>query len=760
MSAGRNDPCPCGSGRKYKHCHGAIAPMSGQSPQPAGFDVRRSLERAWGLHQQGFLLEAEALYQDALKRSPRNAEAMNMLGILCAQRGDPSLASEWIGKAISVDPQSPAYHFNLGKALRQLSRPVEAARTLERAVALRGEYAEALNELGLAQMEAGDLEASKTAFRRALSLQPRYFEAQNNLGLAWYKQGGYEEASSSFNRAMELDPRSAEARSNLGMVYRAQGYRARAAESYRAALALSSRDPVSLSNLGNAFIDLAEYGQAITCFREATTLAPDNAEAHCYWGTAYHCNGQPLLAAEKFSEVLARNPEHIEALIGLGAALHDLGHVDEAIATYRRLLKLRPEDAQRHSALLFFLLYSPGITSESLFAEHREWARKHAGNLASRSLPHRNSPEPERRLRVGYVSGDLRSHPVGYFFEPVLAHHERAGFEIFCYYNLAFVDALSERLRGLSDAWHVISKLDDAAVDELVRNDGIDILVDLSGHTVYNRLALFARKPAPVQATWLGYLGTTGLESVDYRITDRYASPEGLLDPFHTERLQRLPDSQWCYQAPADCPEVAELPAMKAGFVTFASLSTLAKIRPPAIELWCRLLERMPGARLVIVAKGLESIREEYLARFADRGIAAERVKLLGGQPFGDYLALHNSVDLILDTFPYAGGTTTTHALWMGVPVVSLAGDTSPSRSGASLLSVVGLQELVAETPEQYLDIASELAGDLPRLSALRSGMRKRMTESALMDPVRFTRNLEQAYRSMWRRWCDDRKAS
>jgi predicted O-linked N-acetylglucosamine transferase (SPINDLY family) len=310
-------------------------------------------------------------------------------------------------------------------------------------------------------------------------------------------------------------------------------------------------------------------------------------------------------------------------------------------------------------------------------------------------------------------------------------------------------------LRRGADCWREIAALDDDAAAELMGKDGIDVLVDLSGHTRFNRLLVFARKPAPLQASWLGYLGTTGLDQIDYYVTDARASPEGVADSLYTEVLLRLPHSQWCYQPPQSCPPVTEPPEARAGGpVTLGAFSSLAKIGPRMIALWCDLLERCGDARLLIVGLGVDSVREEYLARFAARGVALDRIDLRGFQSFDDYLALHGSVDLMLDTFPYAGGTTTCHALWMGVPVVSLAGDSTPSRGGASLLGVVGLDDLVAGTPEEYLSKAHALASDRARLSALRGGMRDRMSASPLMDVARFTRDLEGAYRTMWRNWC------
>lgn len=751
MSASRNAPCPCGSGRKYKHCHGAPA----RTPRPES--TRSLLEQARDLHRRGYLPEAEMRYREVLERSPRNADAMNLLGVLRAQRGDRDSALEWIGKAIAVDPKNAAYAFNFGKTLLQLKRTAEACEALERSASLDPGYADAYNELGLARAEAGSLQAAEAAFRKTLSLQPSLWNAHNNLGLLLHRLGRNEEAAQSLRRALEIEPREPETLTNLGMVLRAQNRAAEAVEAHRAALALSPGDAAVLTNLGNALRDLSRHDEAMACFRDAVAAAPDYADAYYNWGTLYLRSGRPQDAVDKFRAALAANPSLAEAETGVATALYDLGRIDDAIETGRRALLLGQDHRDAHAQLLFWLMCSPEIAPRQVFDEHREWARKHAAAFYPASTAYANSPEPERRLRIGYVSGDFRGRSVAQFFEPVLARHDRRAFEIFCYYNYLHADETTERLRRSAEHWREIASLDDNAVADLVRADGIDILVDLNGHTAYNRLLVFARKPAPVQATWLGYLNTTGLETMDYRVTDARASPEGLLDALHTERLVRLPDCQWCYQPPLDCPPVAPPPAVRdGGPLTFGAFSRLAKIGPRVIALWCRLLQRVPDSRLLIVSD-LDSVRDEVLSRFAGKGVAPERIELRSFQPFRDYLALHEAADVIVDTFPYTGGTTTCHALWMGVPVVSLVGDSAPARGGASILGAVGLDELVAATSEEYLSIACALASDLGRLSALRSSMRARMSASPLLDAARFTYNLEQAYRSMWHQWCQDR---
>ncbi len=436
----------------------------------------------------------------------------------------------------------------------------------------------------------------------------------------------------------------------------------------------------------------------------------------------------------------------------LGLALLRLGRLEEAERSYRRALAIEPAYAEAYEHLIALLNYIPGRGARDIYAEHLEFARRYG--RAADPRPYANGKEANRRLRVGYISGDFRDHSVAFFIEPVLEKHNRRAFEVFCYYNFPRGDAVTMRLKALADQWRDVAALDDGALVDLIRADRIDILVDLSGHTAHNRLPALSRKPAPVQATWLGYLNTTGLDAMDYRITDAQASPEGMFDSFHTEALIRLDGSQWCYRPQAGAPAVAPPPSANAGFVTFGAFTNLAKLGQPVIDLWSRVLEKSPGSRLLIVGRGLAAAGDDLVARFARGGVAAGRISLQEFGPFQDYLALHGAVDVVLDTFPYTGGTTTCHALWMGVPVVTVVGDTAASRGGASLLNAVGLGELVEQTDQQYVDIASGLASNPGRLSELRSTMRERMAASPLMDEARFTRHLEQAFRTMWRTWC------
>jgi protein O-GlcNAc transferase len=517
-----------------------------------------------------------------------------------------------------------------------------------------------------------------------------------------------------YRGALSSRPDYVEAMVNLGVLLKRTGRLQEAAQCYRDALAIDPALAKLHNNLGNIEMEFGRLGIAEQCFRQAVALDPGLAMAHS----------------------------------NLGNVLKELGRLEEALACYREALRIEPDFAPAHSSLLLALNCVEGVDPAGVYAEHRDFARRLPGPGGPR---HENSDRPEGPLRIGYVSGDLRDHPVAHFLEPVLARHDPASFRIFCYSNNAAVDAVTARIRALRVEWREVFGLSDEQVFDLVLRDGIDILVDLSGHTAFNRLGVFARKPAPVQVSWLGYLNTTGLDSMDYRIVDDHTAPAGLLDDFHSERLLRLPASQWCYEPPSGAPAVAPPPSARKGRVTFASFSNFAKMGSATIGLWSRVLSRVEGSRLVLVRKGAESAAGDFKRRFASSGIDPERIEILPSRPFEQYLALHDAVDVVLDTYPYAGATTTCHALWMGVPVVSLAGPWACSRSGASILCAAGLAEFVATDPDQYVGTAALLASDIPRLAELRAGLRERLKASPLLDVSGFTRDLENAYRSMWR---------
>jgi predicted O-linked N-acetylglucosamine transferase (SPINDLY family) len=591
---------------------------------------------------------------------------------------------------------------------------------------------------------------------RALALRPDHAPALNNLGNALKNAGRTGEAEAAYRRAIALNLAFADPLENLGSLLHSQHRIAEARAVLRKALELRPNRPKVLNDLACIALDLGEATEAEALLRRALAADPALAEAVINLAQLLRDQGRLEEAEQLLRPVLARTPSNADARNVLANVLRVLGRLEEAEEHYRLAVAAKPDDAGVHSNLLFLLNYLPKRSAAEIYTEHLAFGKRFA---AVQIAPHGNAPDPGRRLRVGYVSADFRDHPVAFFLEPVLACHDRSKFEVYCYYNFGREDAFTQRLRALADVWRPVHSLTVAEFADQVRRDGIDILIDLGGHTGYNRLEAFAHRPAPVQATWLGYLNTTGLATMDARITDRYASPPGLFDDFHTEPMLRVPGCQWCYRPATDSPDVSPPPMLKSGDPTFGVFSNPAKLSEPILRLWASVLARLPRARLIVAGAMMANVPEAFRRRFAACGLTPDRVTLLPAKRFNDYLAMHGEVDIVLDTQPYSGGTTTCHSLWMGVPVVTLAGETATSRGSASLLHAVGLKTLIAETPARYVEIAALLASDAKRLAQLRSGMRARMKKSPLMDEAGFTRNLEAAYRKLWRNWCAARAA-
>jgi len=519
--------------------------------------------------------------------------------------------------------------------------------------------------------------------------------------------------------------------------------------------AAPERTPAQLLAEARAFFGQHDLTRAQLCCEAVLELEPEQADALHLMGLMAHRLRDLNFAAEYFERSILARPGDAVFHNNLGSVLVDSGRAEEAAAVFRQALALDPGSSAARANLLFALALLPGERPEDTYAEHLAWAKIHAEPLRGQARAHGNSPDPERRLRIGYISADFRQHALSQFVEPVLARHARAAFEVFCYHGGSVVDEVTRRLMRHAEHWHNIAEMDDARAADLVRADEIDILVDVSGHTSGNRLPLFARKPAPLQVGFLGYLNTTGMKAMDYRISDRYADPPGASDRVHTETLLRLPRTLWCYQAPDDAPPVSALPAVRRGYVTFASFNNLAKLNPRVLALWAELLRQVPGSRLLVMA-----VPDEGAAARLRRGLAGiepDRVATLGRLERKGYWQQFSEVDIALDPFPYAGGATTCDALWMGVPVVTLAGDYGFSRSGVTILANAGLKQLVAQTAGNYLDLARGLAGDLDQLVRLRAGLRAGLRLSPLMDAAAYMRDLESAYRRIWRDWCSGR---
>ncbi len=506
--------------------------------------------------------------------------------------------------------------------------------------------------------------------------------------------------------------------------------------------------------LGAIALERGENDLARERYETALALAGDSVHALCNAAESNRQAGRNARALELSARALVLEPGYGPALHSQALTLQSCWRIDEALAVYRQLAQLQPDASQAFAGYLFLLILL-GADALEVRAEHCRWAEINAEPLRAHAAPHANAPDPLRRLRIGYVSADFREHAASSFVEPILAGHDRAAFEIYCYSSTPQLDAASARLQGLAARWRDLRWQSDAAVAKLVREDAIDILVDLSGHTNGNRLGVFARKPAPVQITYLGYPATTGMRAMDYRLSDALLDPAGAADGYYVERLLRLPHSLWCYRPSPDMPEPGPAPAQRAGAVSFGSLNSMLKLTPQLVALWSRLLLSLPQSRLILATIGPGEARERIAAEFARHGVPAAALSFRAPLPREQFWGLYREIDIALDSYPCNGGATTCEAMWSGVPLVSLAGDLFQSRAGLSLLSAVGLPELVAHSEAEFIETARALALDSERLARLRRGMRERMRASALMDEPGFVRALEALYRSAWRGWCD-----
>ena len=492
------------------------------------------------------------------------------------------------------------------------------------------------------------------------------------------------------------------------------------------------------------------------CYQTALALKPGYAEAHINLGSVLQSRGNLDEAVACYRQALSLKPGYAEAHSNLGGALKDQGLLEEAVVCYQQALALKPGSAVTHSNLVYTLYFCPDYDASMIHDAHRLWNQQHALPLATHIRPHNNDRTPHRRLRIGYVSPNFHAHPVGLFVLPLLESHNHEDFEIVCYSSVEVQDQFTSRFCSHADTWRKVLGFSDEQVANTVRQDRIDILVDLTLHMNKNRLLVFARRPAPVQVTYLGYCGTTGMSAMDYRLTDPYLDPPNQTGEFYSEQSIWLPETYWCYRPMLTAPDVNALPALRNGYFTFGCLNNFGKVTVPTLEAWCRLLKTMPQSRLLLHAK-IGSHRDRVRDFFSEQGISPERLLFAEMVPTSEYFQLYGKVDVALDPFPYNGGTTTFDAMWMGVPVVSLAGQTSVGRAGLSILSNVGLEALVARDVDEYVLIARDLANDLPRLAQLRECLRQRMEVSPLMDSPRFARNIEAAYRRMWQQWCDQR---
>ena len=621
-----------------------------------------------------------------------------------------------------MNKRRTAATLNNAKTLASAGRLAEAAELAAGVCRKEPGNAEAWFMHGTLLGNAGRLQEAADCLRQTVKLQPGNALGHFNLGNTLAALGNLEDAVAAYETAQRLAPGQAEIARALARIEVKRGRPAKAVDQFRRYLKAHPGDADALGNLGACYFHLGELGAAATSYREALKRRLEPG-----W------------------------------LDGLGATLCRQSKISEALEAHRQAIRLRPTETRYRSNQLLTLNYLPNISAQEVLKEHEFWRQLGPGT-PDRKRNFTNTPDPGRRLRIGYVSPDFRTHSVAYFLEPLFGNHDAAQVETYAYACSPRLDETTERLRAEAHHWRDLTCLDDQSAFARIQDDAIDILVDLSGHTAGNRLPLFRMKPAPVQITWLGYPATTGLDAMDYRLTDGIADPPGH-EAYYSEELIRVPGCFLCYMPPPQAPPVAPAPATSAGHVTFGSFNNQAKINEEVIALWSRLLHSVSNSRLLLKNPSLsDPATADYCrTRFAEHAIEAERLELIGLATTTEaHLDTYRRVDIALDTFPYNGTTTTCEALWMGVPVITHEGHIHAGRVGASLLNAVGLNDLVGCDPDDYLAKAAALAENPARFTELRQSLRDTMSDSLLCDGATFARKIEVAYRDVWKTWCSD----
>ncbi len=645
----------------------------------------------------------------------------------------------------------------------------------------------------------GNLLGAEQGYRQVIALRPEIASAHNALGAALQAQSRFDDALQAFNAALEIDPDFTDAKNNkinllslmgrpdtpdttasdvqevsiLGgggeaaglfngaNVLKAKGELTQAAELYSQAIALDPRHAGAYANLGDTLITMGTYDAAEAMIRASLLFDPDNAQSMNALGVALINQGRLEESISSFEGSLKIRPHNISTLTNLGNAYKDCRLIDKSIDTYRQALAIAPT-VEVHSNVLMAMHYSSTFSREEIFQEHRLWNERYASPLTPRSLAFKNKVDPEKRLRVGFVSGSFHRHPVGYLTISALEALDRQKLEVVLYSNNARRDDLTERFKATADQWVSIVGVTDEEFVHQTRRDQIDILIDLAGHSDGFRLLAFARRAAPLQVKWVGgQFNTTGMDAIDYFISDSVETPEKD-DKWYTEKVIRMPDGYVCYDPPFYAPDVTALPALKNGHITFGCFNYATKITKDVVALWSKLLNAIEDSQLILKSKPYNDAvnRQSYIDMFVAEGVDASRVELRGSSPHDQLLAEYGEIDIALDPFPYSGGLTTIEALWMGVPVITMPGQTFAGRHAASHITNAGLGNWLCDDPSSYLERAQYWSDNLESLSRLRSRLRDQVSRSPLCDAPRFAGHFENALRDIWGQWCSTQSRS
>jgi predicted O-linked N-acetylglucosamine transferase (SPINDLY family) len=663
--------------------------------------------------------QTETIANLILQADPLFAQGHHLLGVVAYRRGEHDRADRLITRAIELNPAVPEFYSNRALALGQLGRVAEA--------------------------EAG--------YRRALAMAPTFVDAMLNYSRLLCDSGRAAEGLEVATAAVSMRPNSAPAHNQVGIALMGCGRYRDAEAAYRRALSLQGDFLHALNNLGNSLDQQGRLGEAVAVFNRAIDLDPNAFETRVSLANALRDMDRIDDAIASFQIALSLRPGLPDILACLGSSYREQGRIDLAVEHLQLAVAGRPQSADLRSNLLYFMQYHPEFDSAAQWAEHRAYGDLVVAAAPRNIAPFNNSPDPDRPLRIGLVSADFRTHPVGRQILPLFRLRDRAAFQFICYSAVFRPDKTTDLFRTLADGWRHLPGIGDENAARIIRSDAIDILIDLSLHTAGRRAEIFAHKPAPVSATFAGYPGSTGIARADWRISDPHLDPPGQSESDYVERTARMPRSFWCFDPDHDAPDVNPLPALTNGYLTFGCLGHPCKLNPTVIKLWAAVLNRVQTSRLRLLAA--PGVAHHFIAaQFAAAGVDPNRIDFVQRQPRADYLREFARIDIGLDTIPYNGHTTTLDCFWMGVPVVSHVGRTVVGRAGLSQLTNLGLGELVATSPDDFLQIATRVASDLPALNDMRQTLRARMAQSPLCDLQQFSSDFQLLMRQLWKDWC------
>jgi predicted O-linked N-acetylglucosamine transferase (SPINDLY family) len=701
-------------------------------------------------YRENNLIDAIKDVELAISFKPHLTQLWAFLGTLRHQNNNVSGAIDALKKAYKFEPENLNYVEELCVYLRQDKRFPEAIAILEKAAKQVPENANIWANLGLTFQQVARNEEAKVAYQKALAINPELAGIASNVGTIFKNAGDLHLARQYFEKAIAINPNFAGGHINLGSVLQNLGLLDEALVSYRRAIAIKPDFAEAHVNLGNTFLELGKLQDALASYQMAISIKPDFAEALSNLGITLKELGKLEDATMSHKAAIELKPDYSGAHNNLGLTQQDLGELEDAVASYQKAIAIKPDFIFAHSNLLFCLNYHPDLSADAIFAEHCRWDEIHARHLLAQAT-HDRPRDPNRRLRIGYVSPNFNRHSAASFIHVLLSNHDKTQCELFAYAEVSVEDEISKQLKNCVDHWQNTVGMSDETLAERIRIDGIDILVDLAGHTKGNRLLVFARKPAPIQVSWLGYGYTTGLQAMDYFLTDHHLAPIGS-ESFFSEKLLRLP-LYAAYRPQTGMGDVGPLPALRNGGITFGSTSRSVRLNYRVIRAWAAILDRLPTSRLMINSASFrsEGMQARIRAKFAAHGVDPCRLIVGFESPPWDVL---RQTDITLDCFPHNSGTTLSESLYMGVPFISLATRPSLGRIGATLLQGVGHPEWLATTEDEYIEKAVLLATDLHKLTQLRGTLRSEMKTSVLMNEPAFVLSVEKAYRETWINYC------